>query len=49
LSAHDTQATNALQKPTEIVPVETPLPGVSDHLHHMVPGYAIQVIQLDEQ
>jgi alpha-N-arabinofuranosidase len=49
LSARDTQATNTLEKPTQIVPVETPLPGVSGHLHHTVPGYAIQVIQLDEQ
>jgi alpha-N-arabinofuranosidase len=49
LSARDTQATNTLQKPTEIVPVESPLQGVSDHLRHTVPGYAIQIIQLDEQ
>jgi alpha-N-arabinofuranosidase len=49
LSAHDTQATNTLAKPTEIVPVETPLPGVNDHLHHTVPGYAIQIVQVDEQ
>jgi len=49
LSAHDTQATNTLEKPTEIVPVETSLPGVSDHLHRTVPGYAIQIIQVDEQ
>jgi alpha-N-arabinofuranosidase len=49
LSAHDTQATNTLEKPTEIVPVESPLPGVTNHLHHTVPGYAIQIIQVDEQ
>jgi alpha-N-arabinofuranosidase len=49
LSAHDTQATNTLEKPTEIVPVETPLHGVSSHLHHTVPGLAIQVIQVDEE
>jgi alpha-N-arabinofuranosidase len=49
LSAHDTQATNTLEKPTAIVPVESPLAGVSDHLHHTVPGYAIQVLELDEQ
>jgi hypothetical protein len=29
--------------------VESPLQGVSDHLRHTVPGYAIQIIQLDEQ
>ncbi|MGD0630467.1 MAG: alpha-L-arabinofuranosidase C-terminal domain-containing protein [Terracidiphilus sp.] len=49
LSAHDTQATNTLQQPTQIVPVETPLQSVTNHLHHTVPGYAIQVLQLDEQ
>jgi alpha-N-arabinofuranosidase len=49
LSAHDTQATNTLEKPTAIVLVESPLAGVSDHLHHTVPGYAIQVLELDEE
>ena len=49
MSAHDTQATNTLEKPTEIVPVEVPLHGVSSHLHHTVPGLAIEVIQVDEQ
>ena len=49
LSAHSTQATNTLEKPAEIVPVETALHGVSGHLHHTVPGYAIQVIQVDEE
>ena len=49
LSAHDTQATNTLEKPTEIVPIETPLHGVSDHLHHTLPGLSIQVIELDEK
>ena len=49
LSAHSTQATNTIDQPTQIVPVETALHGVSSHLHHTVPGYAIQVIELDEQ
>jgi alpha-N-arabinofuranosidase len=49
LSAHDTQATNTIEKPTEIVPVETALHGVSDHLHHTLPGLSIQVIELDEK
>ena len=49
LSAHDTQATNSIEKPTEIVPVETELHAVGDHLHHTVPAYAIQVIQLNEK
>ena len=49
LSAHDTQATNTLEKPTVIVPLETPLHGVSDHLHHTLPGLSIQVLELDEK
>jgi alpha-N-arabinofuranosidase len=49
LKANSTQATNTLEKPTQIVPEESALPGVSNHLHHTVPGYAIQVIQLDEK
>jgi len=49
LSAHSTQATNTIDQPNQIVPVESPLHGVSNHLRHTVPGYAIQVIQVDEQ
>jgi len=49
LSARDTQATNTLDKPEEIAPVETALHGVSNHMHHTLPGYAIQVIQVDER
>jgi alpha-N-arabinofuranosidase len=49
LSAHSTQATNSMEQPKEIVPVETALRGVSSHLHHTMPGYSIQLIQLDEQ
>ena len=49
LSAHSTQATNSIDHPTEIVPVETTLHGVSSRIHHTLPPYAIQVIQLEEQ
>jgi alpha-N-arabinofuranosidase len=49
LAAHSTQATNTIDKPTEIVPVETALHGVSEHLHHTMPGFAIQVLVLDEK
>jgi alpha-N-arabinofuranosidase len=48
LSAQSTQATNTIDQPNQIVPVETRLDGVSNHLHHVVPGYAIQVIVLNE-
>jgi alpha-N-arabinofuranosidase len=49
LTAHDTQATNTLEQPTRIVPVETALHAVSNHLRHTLPGYAIEVIQVEEQ
>jgi alpha-N-arabinofuranosidase len=49
LSAHSTQATNTIDQPNQIIPVESALPGVSNHLRHTIPGYAIQVIQLDER
>jgi len=49
LTARSTQATNTLQQPTQIVPVETALDGIGNHLHHTIPGYAIQVIQIDER
>ena len=49
LSARDTQETNTIEKPTALAPVETALPGVSDHLRRTIPAYTIQVIQLDEK
>jgi alpha-L-arabinofuranosidase len=49
LSAPDTQATNTFDQPTQIIPVESPLPGVSNHLHHTLPALSIQILQLDEQ
>jgi alpha-N-arabinofuranosidase len=47
LTAHDTQATNTLDQPTNIVPVETALKISGDTLHYKVPGYAIQVLVMD--
>jgi alpha-N-arabinofuranosidase len=49
LSAKDTQATNTIDKPEQIVPVETALTGVSNSLKHTIPGLAIQVLVLDEK
>ena len=49
LSAHSMQATNSIDHPEEIVPMETALQGVSNHLHHTLPGYSIQLIQIDEK
>jgi alpha-N-arabinofuranosidase len=49
LQAHDTQETNSIDSTGRIVPVETVLHNVTSHLHHTIPGYAIQVIEFDEQ
>jgi alpha-L-arabinofuranosidase len=47
LRAHDTQATNTLQEPTNIVPVESTLRNIGSELHYTAPAYSIQVIQID--
>ena len=49
LSAHDTQSTNTMDHPKEIVPVETPLRDVTAHISRTAPGYSIQVIEFEEQ
>ncbi len=47
LAAHDTQATNTIDHPDAIVPVESTLAVSGDNLHYDVPGYAIQVLQFE--
>jgi alpha-L-arabinofuranosidase len=49
LSAHDTQATNSIDHPEQVVPVESVIKGVSGHVHHTMPGLSIQVIAFEEQ
>jgi alpha-N-arabinofuranosidase len=49
LSAHDTQATNSIDHPNQVVPVESPLHNVTNHLSRTMPGYSIQVIEFQEQ
>ena len=49
LSAHDTQATNTIDRPNQIVPVETPLHNVTAHLSRTMPANSIQVIVFDVQ
>ncbi|MGB7136146.1 MAG: alpha-L-arabinofuranosidase C-terminal domain-containing protein [Acidobacteriaceae bacterium] len=44
LAAHDTQATNTINQPTNLVPVESALKISGTTLHHKVPGYSIQVL-----
>jgi alpha-L-arabinofuranosidase len=49
LTAHDTQATNTIDHPDQVVPVESTIHGVSNHLHHTMPGNSIQVIEFKQQ
>jgi alpha-N-arabinofuranosidase len=49
LSAHDTQATNTIDHPDQIVPVHGTLHNVSDHVHHVMPAYSIEVIEFEQQ
>ncbi len=47
LTAHDPEATNTMEQPKAIAPVESPLSGVGDSFHHRVPPYSIEVLVLD--
>ncbi|HLY40775.1 MAG TPA: alpha-L-arabinofuranosidase C-terminal domain-containing protein [Terracidiphilus sp.] len=47
LSAHDPEATNTIDQPKSIAPVESALGGVADTFHHRVPPYTIEVLVLD--
>jgi alpha-N-arabinofuranosidase len=49
LSAHDTQATNTIDHPAQIIPVETALHNVTVHLSRTMPALSIQVIEFEEQ
>lgn len=49
LSAGSPQATNSIEDPRAIVPVETPLHGVGSTWHHAMPPWSIQVVQLNER
>ena len=49
LSAPDTQATNAIDHPDQLLPVASVLHNASDHFHHVMPPFSIQVIEFEEQ
>jgi alpha-N-arabinofuranosidase len=49
LSAHDTQATNSIDHPEQIVPVVSAAHVVSGHVHHVMPGFSIQMIEFELQ
>jgi alpha-N-arabinofuranosidase len=49
LNAKSTQATNTIDEPTNIVPVESILRNVASDLHYVAPAYSIQVLQIDQR
>ena len=49
LRARDTQATNTLEEPTNIVPMESTLRDIGSEMHYAAPAYSIQVIQIDQR
>lgn len=49
LKAKGTLATNTIDEPTNIVPVESTLRNVASDLHYTTPAYSIQVLQIDQR
>jgi alpha-N-arabinofuranosidase len=49
LKAKSTLATNTIDEPTNIVPLESTLPNVASELYYTAPGYSIQVLQIDQR
>jgi alpha-N-arabinofuranosidase len=49
LKAPSTQATNTLEEPANIVPVESTLRNMGSELPYTAPAYSIQVIQIDRR
>jgi alpha-L-arabinofuranosidase len=49
MTAPSTQSTNSIDDPRHIIPVETTLGAVTSKFQHKVPGYAIQVIEFNQQ
>lgn len=48
LSGKSTEATNSIDEPAALVPVESTIPA-SAKMHHTMPAYSIQVIEFSEQ
>lgn len=49
LSAKDTQATNSMDQPNNLVPVESTIHNVSNHFQHTMPPFSIQAIEFEQQ
>ena len=48
LSGKSTQATNSIDDPTALVPVESAV-AAGAKMRHVIPGYSIQVMEIDEE
>ncbi|HEV2214645.1 MAG TPA: alpha-L-arabinofuranosidase C-terminal domain-containing protein, partial [Terracidiphilus sp.] len=49
MSAKDTQATNSINNPTFLVPVDSTVPDAGGVLHHTMPPFSIQVLVFQEK
>jgi alpha-N-arabinofuranosidase len=49
LQAHGTQATNTIDQPQNIVPVESPLRNVNSKMQHTMPAYSIQILEINQR
>ena len=47
LHALTNEATNTILEPTKIVPTKSQLNNVSSDFHHTIPGYSIEVLDID--
>jgi alpha-N-arabinofuranosidase len=47
LIGKDPEATNTIDQPTAIAPVESALHGVGESFHHRIPPYTIEVLELE--
>jgi alpha-L-arabinofuranosidase len=47
LKAYSPQASNTLEEPANIVPVESTLRHIGPEMHYTAPAYSIQVIQIE--
>jgi alpha-L-arabinofuranosidase len=49
LAAKSTQATNTLDEPANVIPVQRELSPLGNNIRHTMPAFSIQVIQVDQQ
>jgi alpha-N-arabinofuranosidase len=47
LSGKDPEATNTIDQPTAVAPVESALHGVGESFHHRIPPYTIEVVEME--